>query len=290
MKKPVIISLIVAGSLVLVGLILSVVGLVVSNFAPERLRTERFEEKFYTTEVSGLSQISVESSNRGIKVIPAFGEEVRITYYESAIEQYSFSKEGGRLVMDYVENRRIFPLRLFSFRSRTEAIVIEIPTSYAGSLKVKTSNASLNVNDLGQLEAFEAITSNAAVKIQNLQFAGESLVKTSNGSLLLEKVAAGKLIAQTSNGQIEANSVTAGLVEFKTSNSRIEFKDLTADQIDLVTSNARVTGSIVGNSNDYQIESDTSNADNSLINLGGSGPKRLAVKTSNGDIEVLFTQ
>lgn len=288
MNKPAIIALIVAGSLILVGLILSVIGLAVNNFAPPQLVTTPAEAKSYTVPVDDLTAISAESALRAIKVVPSPDDKVRITYFESSVEHYTVTHADGQLTLDYQEDRRLFPISLFNFDLRREPVMIEIPATYTGTLEVETSNATLTVSDLTALKSLEAVTSNATIKVRHLAVSDSMRIKSSNGSLTLDQLVSGMLEAETSNSRITATEVQSSQVDFKTSNSAIEFTGLKADRISLITSNSRISGTIAGQIDEYQIDSDTSNGDNSLTNLGGSGPKTLIAKTSNSDIDVHF--
>ena len=78
-------------------------------------------------------------------------------------------------------------------------------------------------------------------------------------------------------------------LSLKTSNGPIECAAIAGDSIRMETSNGRIRGTIQGRAGDFSITSQTSNGTNSLEDLSGQGAKTLAVKTSNGSIEIDFT-
>jgi DUF4097 and DUF4098 domain-containing protein YvlB len=290
MNKRVVISLIVAVALLFSGILICIVGLAITAFNPSNLETDvRSEQKVYTADVAGLTDLAATSSNHTIQVTPATGDQIRITYSENTREHYTFTNENGKLTMTYVQEKGIFWFGFFPSFS-DGGVVIELPASYSGSLNLKTSNASINLADMAFAGPVQMVTSNAKIGVDNLQMSGELYTKTSNGAINLENVQAGSVRADTSNAALVLNKVETGGLTAKTSNGRIELTSLKANQIELKTSNARVSGTIIGNSKDYRISSNTSNADNSLTNLGGSGPNMLAVNTSNGDIDIRFTE
>ena len=290
MKNRVVISLVLAGSLILVGFVICIVGLAVTNFDLNQLNSDQYEQKVYTTEALGLTDLSASSANQSIIVKPTNDSMIRITYYESVNEHYTITNENGKLNMVYVENRKLFPMTWFSIHRPETGVVIELPVTYTGSLRLKTSNARVSLGDLKLNGPIDATTSNASIEIRDLDSTGECVAKTSNATIDFENIVATSVRADTSNGRIDAASIKAERINLATSNGKIEFSAIEASQIDLKTSNSKVVGTIVGRSSDYRIDSHTSNSDNSLANLGGSGPNSLTVKTSNGNIEIKFTE
>jgi hypothetical protein len=284
------ISLIIAGSFLLIGTLVCVIGLAVVNFDFNKLETDKYEQKVYTADPAGLSALVAGSANQSVKVVPTTGSQITITYYESSHEHYTFANEGGKLVMTYIENRKLFPLSWFSFHLNAGGVVIELPASFSGSLRLETSNAAINLNDVSLIGPVDLHTSNGLIDLGNVSTTGEISAKTSNQRIRMNTIVAAKVQAQTSNGRIDAAAVEAGQMVLETSNNRIELASVKVGLIDLQTSNGRISGTIVGRSADYRIISKTSNGSNSLTNLGGTGPNSLTAKTSNGAIDLHFTE
>ena len=66
--------------------------------------------------------------------------------------------------------------------------------------------------------------------------------------------------------------------------------NLISDDIVMQTSNGFVTGTIIGNANDYNISSTTHNGFNNLDNVyEAERTKSLTARTHNGRIQVEFT-
>lgn len=114
-------------------------------------------------------------------------------------------------------------------------------------------------------------------------------VKTSNGAIELDNVHAANISVKFSNGIIHAaNTAAQSGLSLRTSNGKISVEGIAATTIDLNTSNGAIKGTVRGKKEDYKIRSDTSNGSSNLSDTD-TGSKRLTVKTSNGSIEIGFS-
>ena len=140
-----------------------------------------------------------------------------------------------------------------------------------GTVTVKTENAPVMLADIQAADAVRASTRNGALSIDTLR-AKELEADTRNGRLTLSRTATdASTRAETANNKLKINGIEAG------------------SDIYLRNSNGAVTGTIQGDFSDYSITSKTSNADSNLPAHGGNGDKLLEVQTSNGRIDIEFT-
>lgn len=150
-----------------------------------------------------------------------------------------------------------------------------ILTSLKGAIKVKTSNASVNVSD--HAGPAELHSSNGAITIRDL--AGDLKAVTSNASVTASGVK-GRAIVDTSNGSItiELDSTAAGPLDLDTSNASISVTvgESFKGDVALNTSNGKVTVS-----GDRAKSARTGNQDATVFL--GEGEQSI-VKTSNGNI------
>jgi len=291
MKKSVMISLIVAVSLLLAGSILATIGLAIGNISPATGQSGAisYVEEIYVTDATGITRLLAESSNHSIKVLPVDGNEIRITYYVNDFESYEIQNENGYLTLQHIVKKHWPVFSGFNLDLRDTSVIIELPAVYLGSLNLKTSNARISLENLKFKGPVEAITSNASVSAQNLISGDEINLKTSNGRIEMANIEAARVVGKTSNTNLDADQIHTSYLELVSSNGSIQASAVQSDEIILNTSNGKIYGTIIGNSQEYQIQSHTSNAKNSLENLGGSGPHKLTVKTSNGSIGLKFT-
>ena len=184
--------------------------------------------------------------------------------------------------------------------------------SFWSWLRCRSSNGPIRLERVKAQGDLNAVTSNSACTLEGLQVKGKLEVRTSNGALRSSEVrgetevtlitsnallsahklqAQGAITLESRNGRLEAELVsTPGALSLQTSNARISVQDVASPDIRLITSNGKVEGSIMGKASDYSVTSRNSNGRDDLSGHAWKGQKRLDVKTSNGNIQLQFTQ
>ena len=95
----------------------------------------------------------------------------------------------------------------------------------------------------------------------------------------------------TSNGMLSLDHCSVkNTINAKTSNALLTLYQVEGKDITLKSSNGEITGGLIGNMDEYQIESHTSNGSNSLPEQKATGTKFLRAETSNANIEIGFTE
>ena len=128
------------------------------------------------------------------------------------------------------------------------------------------------------------------IKMENSS-ADDLQIRSNNGRIELENVRGEMLDASAGNGLITVKECRfQQKISLLTQNGAVTGRNLISDDIVMKTSNGLVTGTIIGNPNDYNISSTTRNGFNNLDNINEPGrTKNLTVKTHNGRIQVDFT-
>lgn len=234
--------------------------------------------------------IIVEAQNIRINVRPVSSGTVRVLFQpREVIDHVSFSVENGEFIFRH--NMQNFLLSWLHMFHLPQVITLELPSHFAGNLRVKSSNAAVTVSGLTNLSNGQFITSNSRIAVENIA-CSSLLIQTSNGGLNVSNLIGDQLEAVTSNSRISAFSCKFpnGLL-LSTKNGGIDGKCLDSDKIVLQTSNSAITGSIIGDMRDYAIQSHTSNGSCNLPNCAYPDQKKhLLVRTSNGRIKVEFVQ
>ena len=168
-------------------------------------------------------------------------------------------------------------------------LILEIPRNFAGTLKLKTSNAPIRAANLANLAAAELVSGNGKIKAENIK-ADTFTIRTSNSRLELVGLKGRTLEAVTNNGSVSARECDfPERALLQTKNGGVSCRNLISDQIQMHTCNGSVTGTIIGNVNDYAIQSGTMNGSNNLRNVPAEGKqKSLSAKTVNGQIHLEF--
>ena len=115
-------------------------------------------------------------------------------------------------------------------------------------------------------------------------------IQSNNAKIELSNVRGQRLEAAAGNGLITSKECRFDdLFSLQTQNGAVTGKNIISEHIVLQTSNGFVTASVIGNQNDYNINSTTNNGFNNLDNVfDASRQKSLQAKTHNGRIQVEF--
>jgi hypothetical protein len=311
MNKGVKTVLIVAAAIIALGVILCAAVIIFSHEDLKDYRGRAYTYEKYVFDASLVRDIRVKDSNRALKLLPADDRNIKACCYEAKDDYYDISlSDDGLLEIIRVEKKRWpFGISLFDLNVGDDDLTVYVPSGMLEDITADTSNGSISYGAIELSGSLRLTSSNGRIRAEDLTAGGNIYLTTSNGSITLEAVtAAGNIFAVTSNGRVGAENVGAEDIRLESSNGSVTAVDTAASErllidssngdikvenidgseIELSTSNSRVSGSIRGRMSDYAIISGTSNASNNLPN-GTDGEKRLVVRTSNGSIDITFT-
>lgn len=254
--------------------------------------------KEYSTDE--LKSISVDFMSNYIIIKKSATDKIKFTYYTTDCCPASIKYENGEIYLGNDFNAFEYNLKQFTkgffhgIRKFGLDTVIEIPNGCTDiNINIDISNGEIEAEDIIANDIYLQ-TSNGNITAKNIN-ANTLKADTSNGKVTLSGVTVKNLInTTTSNGKIILSDITAKkLINTETSNGAIEIEDIASDNIILQTSNSAIQGNIIGNADDYNVSSSTSNGNDSLAVYNGkntASDKKLEVETSNGSISVEFTK
>lgn len=235
--------------------------------------------------------IEVEATNMRIRVRSVETGPVRVLFKpKENTDKVIFSEKDGVFSFKH-EVRGLFHLNWLNLFLDFNILILEVPKNFAGKLTLRTSNASIKASNLLNLTKGEFTTMNGKVALKNIK-ADELFVKAANAFLDMLNLNGKRLEAITNNGSVAAKecSFPEGIL-LQTKNGFVTGRNLISNCISMQSCNGSITGSIIGNINDYTVESRTVNGSNNLECAADlKGPKKLAAKTTNGRIHVEFVQ
>lgn len=157
-----------------------------------------------------------------------------------------------------------------------------LPKSFNGRLRFRNKNGGLYIKD-GKFGEIDLSTKNGRFEAENMHCAEFSL-KMKNGSVGLKNINAdGGIFVKCSNGNIRAESIGAPALSLSCRNAGLSVIDAKTDKLDCSTDNGSIDASgIVGS--DVRLE--TSNGKITALCLGKRDDHRLSLETSNGSITV----
>lgn len=285
--------------LLIVGIIVSVVGLIIMDFDFSDIKSFAVADKDYTaaenTSEIDAAKISIEADDRIIKFTPSADGKYGIKYYQAEYDKVTFSEEGGVIsIKAERDKRRRFLFRRASKEVRT--VIVQVPEVFDGEIDVTTSNGDVSAERLAPFARLTLASTNGHLWAKDLTVNGQVRLNTSNGEIIIDTLAAGDgIIAKSSNGEIEIKAASATAIDADTSNGNIDLVNITCDNVSAKSSNGNLEITLYGQQQTYEIDVDTSNGSirvggikvsSQIINSGAA--KKLRAETSNGSIEVNF--
>lgn len=273
-------------SLIIMGLVVFSVAFVMSDFDINKINSvDEYVEKSFVTS-KDVRNIEIHDSNKTINVVKSTDESIHIKYYENENETYDISDENNLTIRN--ENHIKWYDNLININIYNNELTLCIPKNYEGTLNIKNSNGSVKVEDI-LFNEIDIKTSNGKVKLDDISVNKRVNIETSNASVSLETFSSENLYIRTSSGKVLLNDcIIKNNLEVDNSNGKVELDNIKLGDITKIqTSNGSIYGSIIGEINDFSIDSKTSNGSNNLSNRV-SGDKILKLKTSNAGINIDF--
>ncbi|MFR8547674.1 MAG: HAAS signaling domain-containing protein [Lachnospiraceae bacterium] len=235
--------------------------------------------------------VRVETNNLRIRVKTTQDGPVRVFFKpREGQDQVTFTEENGIFHFHHELKGKVpLHVNLLNLFKDFNILVLELPVSFAGALLLQTTNGSIRVAGLGNLDSAKISSSNGMIRIENSSI-HQLEVQSNNAKIELSNVRGNTLEAAAGNGLITAKECRFdGLFSLQTQNGAVTGRNIISDRLLLQTSNGFVTAAVIGNPNDYNINSTTNNGFNNLDNVfDPSRPKSLTAKTHNGRIQVEF--
>ena len=262
-------------------------GLVVYT-AKAKGKEKKTKQGYESSEM--IHTVKVETENLRIQVRTIEDGPVRIYFKpQEGKDQVECEEKDG--VFSFSHKRRL-TLNLKSWLNLFMdfgILILELPMNFAGNLWLKTTNGTIRVNGLAGLAQGDIFSNNGRIRIEN-SYAEELQVRSGNGRIELNNVRGEKLDASAGNGLINVKECRfPQQIALLTQNGAVTGRNIISDDIVMQTSNGLVTGTIIGNQNDYNISSTTRNGFNNLDNINEPDRrKKLTVRTHNGRIQIDF--
>lgn len=309
--------LIIAVSLVLIGIIVFASAMSTLEWDFAKLSTAKYENNDYEIH-EAFHHISVITDTADIVFVPSEGSIVSVSCYEQEGNMHSVSVKDGALEIKNIDTRKWYEYIGFNFD--TPKITVYIPEGEYGKLSVKASTGDVEIPEVFKFKSVDISVSTGDVK--NYASALEDVkIKTTTGNICMEDASIGLLDLTVSTGKVTVSGVTCegdiavGVSTGKTYLSNIRCKNFTSSGStgDISLNNViateklsinRSTGDVKFNSSDaaeIYIETDTGDVTGSLLTdkvfiiQTGTGkinvPKtvnggRCEITTSTGDIKI----
>lgn len=294
------------------GNIDSIIDSIRDELTTDPIPVEKKKGEYVTDVVAGsVENLIYDDKNNSVIIESSPDDEFHITTHETEQKGYNISQSGNDIKIIAFEKEGFKKIRsIFGFTSvneKTYPVIIKIPRTFSGNIDSKTTNGSAQIKGVAannitlktrngsvRIESIsttyiDADTTNGSITVNSVA-SDHTELHTTNGSITLNSIASPTINASTSNGTVHLSSIAGSSLNVSTSNGTVDFRSISVSgTVIFHSSNGKIVGTLAGKMSDYAITSNTSNAKNNLPN-GTSGEIKLDVSTSNGRIDVHFSE
>lgn len=277
MSKKTKIWLIVAGCLVVAGLLLFTSVMMANGWDFTKLSTSKYETNTYTLD-DALSKINIYTDTADIVFLPSEDGKCTIVCYEMENAKHLVELTSDALYIGIRDEREWYEYIGINFGS--PKITVSLPQSQYDALFINSSTGDVNIPKDFQFKILDVSVDTGDVT--NFASVSENLkIKTDTGDIRIENVSANALNLTVSTGDIHLANIQCENLLTKGSTGNISLKNvIAADKfsIERSTGDVKFIGCDAG---EIFVETDTGDVTGSLLS-----EKVFITKTSTGNIKV----
>ncbi len=277
MRKAVKVWLIVAASLVLLGIIIFGGVLAMAKWDIFELMTTKYETNTY--EISDtFGNVCVNTDTADIVFLPSDDGKCKVVCYEAEKMKHSVSVSEGALSVNITDTRKWYDhISLFSVGH--SMITVYLPKSENISVLLKNSTGSINLPKEFTFDSIDISGSTGDVKCYS-SATGSIKIKRSTGDISIENIAAASVDLSVSTGKITALGVKCeGDLNISVSTGKSNLTDIKCKDLISTGDTGDIHLKSVVASGNFSIERSTGD-----VRFEGCDASELFVTTDTGDV------
>lgn len=277
MSKRAKIWLIVAASLMVLGLIVYGAGVVLMDGDLSKLGTAKYETNTHTL-YEEFRDIRVELDTADIRLLLAEDGVGYIECYEETNARHSVTVENGTLTIRVVNEKKWY--EYIDVDWSTPEITVYLPKEEYGALTVKGDTGSVMLPKTIRFDSIDVDTDTGGVVC--LSSASKSIrIKTSTGTIRVKEVQAETLTLSASTGLVSASSVTCrGDVAIRVGTGLTVVNNVSCQNLTSVGDTGDISLNQVIVAEMLSIERSTGD-----VRFEGSDAAEIFVETDTGDVK-----
>lgn len=271
------IALIIAGSLIVLGLCVAFLGLLSINFDFRRLSTDKMVDKTYTI-IEDFEKIYIHTDESDIQFVLTEDGACRVEVHEKEKIPHAASVENGTLNITNVDHRKWY--HHIGFHFGTPKMTVYLPKAIYMDLDVSSTTGDITVPsdfffENGRIKTTTGDVSHAASVEHSL------FIQTTTGDAFVKNIAVGEGISvNLTSGDIKMDNVTCKSMTLHVSTGRIEIDTATVTEamnVKTTTGDVKMTNALIGAH--LKVEATTGD-----VTLAASDAKTIDINTNTGDV------
>lgn len=268
--------LVIAASLVVLGLTIFAAVMTVNHWDFTKLSTAKYETNAY--EVSeGFSNISMETDTADILFVPSDDGICKVICYEQKNMKHSVDVQDGTLMINAVDDREWY--EYIGITLGTPKVTVYLPETEYVLLMIKESTGDVEIPKDFKFESIDISVSTGDVK--SFVSASEVIkIKTSTGDIRVENASAGTLDLSVSTGNVNVSGVACeGDVKINVSTGKTNITDTACKSVTSTGSTGDLSLKNVIAAEKFSLERSTGD-----VKFDGADAAEIFVKTDTGDV------
>jgi DUF4097 and DUF4098 domain-containing protein YvlB len=277
MKSSTKILLIVAASLMVIGLVVFLVVMTMAKWDFSKLSTEKYETNAYNIE-DAYTNISIISDTADIEILPSEDGKSRVVCYEAEKRKHSVSVDDGTLLIELSDTRKWYEYIGFNFSS--PKITVYLPEREYGTLAVKESTGDIKISKDFTFESIDLSLSTGHVS--SYASAKKDInVNGSTGDVCIENISAGSLSVTLTTGKVSISDLNVrGELSVNVSTGKTYIKNTECEAFNSNGSTGDVTLEALIARGKISVERTTGD-----VTFKKSDASEIFVKVSTGDVK-----
>lgn len=289
---------IVAGILIILGIVLFVGALAGNGWDMTQLGTAKLQSNTYSIR-EDFQSISVRTDTADVVLIPSDDEMCKVECYERENIAHLVAVKNGTLEIAADDTRKWYEhISFFSFGA--PKITVYLPQAEYAAMNIKSDTGDVEIAKDFQFESVDISVSTGDVKCY-ASAAGKIKIKTSTGNILAQNITAGNMELSVSTGDTKLTDVQCKNLRSTGSTGNVYLQSVIAEaqfsidrstgdvkldrcdaaEIDIETETGHVTGSLLS-PKIFFAETDTGRVDVPKSTVGG----RCEIETNTGNIKI----
>lgn len=268
-------TLIVALAFIIIGLFISLGGLIAMDFKFTELNTADFVTNTYSVSEE-FTNISVKSAECNVRLLFSDDDSCKVVCNERDNITHSVTVENGTLIIDRTDKRKWYE-HIGIFFGKME-IIVYLPKTEYESLYVSTVSGDIEVSD--DFTFAEADIHNTSGDVNFSAFVNKDLsVKTVSGKIKVNDIQCESVTLQSTSGDVDLSVSVNEELYVKTVSGSIKLTDIQCKNVTAQSTSGGIIFSKVTASGNIHIESTSGK-----VELLTCDADSLWIKTVSGDV------
>lgn len=275
MKKGKKIALMVAGCMILVGLVMTAGGFAAARFDVSRLNTVSFETKTYEIG-EAFHHISIDGAGSDVRLYPWEEDTCKVVCTEE--DDVTFAVEVKDDTLHIVRHNSGVRILHFGVSFEETGISVYLPGKTYESLVIHTTSGNVTAPEALQFSSADIRSTSGEIKM--LASIGGSLgVQTTSGDIHIGNTAPDRLDVQSTSGEVTLADVRGKAIAFDTTSGDITLSGVQGEAITAATTSGEITFTKVISEGSMRLK--TTSGD---VELRSSDGEDIAVRTTSGRV------